>query len=52
MKVNKLYKIFMNRYKTSGILSFYNGLTPVLLRSIPSTTLGMLVYEEAKKLIN
>jgi len=47
-----LYSLVINRYKSNGILSFYNGLTPVLFRSIPSTTMGMLIYEEVKKLIN
>lgn len=44
--------IIIKRYKKYGFFNFYNGLTPVLLRSIPSTTLGMLVYESVKNKIN
>ena len=47
-----IYSIAIKRYKSSGVLSFYTGLTPVLFRSIPATTIGMLVYEEVKRLIN
>ena len=49
---DKIYSIAIKRYKSSGILSFYSGLTPVLLRSIPSTIIGMSIYEEVKILIN
>jgi len=33
---------------TDGIRSLYRGLTPVMIRSIPSTCFGMLVYEKVK----
>lgn len=45
-------KLIKNRYYKYGFLNFYNGLIPILLRSIPSTTIGMLVYENVKKYIN
>lgn len=38
-------KIIKNRYKLYGISDFYKGLTPVLLRSVPSSFCGMLVYD-------
>lgn len=47
-----IYNLLKNRYYKYGLLNIYNGLTPVLLRSIPSTSIGMLVYEYVKKLVN
>ena len=43
--------IILGRYKKNGFLNFYNGLTPVLIRSFPSTIIGMLVYENTKNII-
>jgi len=49
---NKAMKdIIIERYKTRGITNFYNGLTPVLIRSFPSTIIGMLVYENCKRIV-
>jgi hypothetical protein len=42
---NTIKDIIQQRYKQYGILSFYKGITPVLFRTIPSASLGMLVYE-------
>jgi len=47
--IKNLIKYRFNKY---GIKNFYKGLTPILLRSIPSTIIGMLVYENVKKKIN
>jgi hypothetical protein len=44
----KLYNLIKNRYKNYGFLNFYKGLQPVLLRSFPSSILGMYVYETVK----
>jgi len=44
--------LIKKRYAKYGILNFYNGLFPVLLRSYPATTIGMLVYENTKKMIS
>ena len=49
---NNIRNIIINRYKKKGIFNFYNGLAPVLIRSFPSTIIGMLVYENTKKFIN
>ena len=43
--------LIIKRYNKFGIINFYNGLSPILIRSIPSTILGMLVYENIKKKI-
>jgi hypothetical protein len=44
--------IIFDRYKKNGFFNFYNGLIPVLIRSFPSTIIGMLVYENTKKIID
>ena len=48
----KIFALIKKRYLNYGVLNFYNGLFPVLLRSYPATTIGMLVYENVKKIIN
>jgi len=48
----KIITLIKSRYMKYGFFNFYNGLFPVLLRSYPSTTIGMLVYENVKKIIN
>ena len=50
-KEKSIKDIIIERYKKRGINNFYNGLTPVLIRSVPSTIIGMLVYENTKKII-
>jgi len=40
--------IITYRYNKFGILSFYNGMLPVLFRTIPSASIGMLVYENVR----
>ena len=39
------------RYREFGLLSFWRGLTPVLLRTAPSSVFGMLAYEFVRKSI-
>jgi solute carrier family 25 carnitine/acylcarnitine transporter 20/29 len=45
----KLFTLIKTRYKMRGLASFYTGITPVLLRAIPSASAGMFVYESTKK---
>jgi len=40
------------KYNNYGLKSFYKGITPVLIRTIPSSSLGMFAYELTRKLIN
>jgi hypothetical protein len=40
------------KYTNYGLRSFYKGITPVLIRTIPSSSLGMFAYELTRKLIN
>jgi len=50
-KNESVLSIINQQYNNYGIKSFYRGLTPVLIRSVPSTIIGMLVYEEAKQFV-
>lgn len=47
-----LNELIKSRYHKYGILNFYKGITPVIIRSIPSSALGMLSYELTRKYIN
>ena len=52
-KDNKnLLHIIIARYRQFGLKSFYFGLTPVLFRTIPSSAVGMFVYEYFREYIN
>lgn len=50
-KNESVISIINKQYNNYGFKSFYRGLTPVLIRSVPSTIIGMLVYEEVKNMI-
>ncbi len=41
--------IIAQRIKDYGIRSFYKGITPIIIRTIPSSSLGMYVYEYVRK---
>jgi solute carrier family 25 carnitine/acylcarnitine transporter 20/29 len=41
-----------NRFEKSGIRGFYRGFTPVLIRTIPSASAGMYVYEYVRNYIH
>ena len=41
----KIMSIITERYKTSGFKSFYSGISSIYIRTIPSTAIGMFVYE-------
>ena len=47
----KIFDLIKKRYLKYGVLNFYNGLFPVLLRSYPATTIGMLyrIFYSLKK---
>ena len=47
-----LLEIVTERYRQFGLKSFYYGLTPVLFRTIPSSAIGMFVYEYSREYIN
>lgn len=44
--------LISDRYSKYGLLNFYKGLTPVFIRTIPSSAFGMLAYETSRKLID
>lgn len=48
---HSLKQIITNKFN-SGITTFYRGLTPVLIRTVPSASCGMYVYEIVKQYIN
>ena len=43
--------IIRDKYSNCGIRGFYLGITPVILRTLPSASIGMFVYEYTKKLL-
>jgi solute carrier family 25 carnitine/acylcarnitine transporter 20/29 len=47
-----LLELIKIRYKNNGIKSFYLGLSPVLIRTIPSSSIGMFVYEYFREILN
>jgi hypothetical protein len=46
-----IWNIIKDKYHIKGIRGFYLGITPVIARSIPSASCGMLAYEYTKKLL-
>jgi hypothetical protein len=46
-----LNEVIFNRYKNYGFKNFYKGITPVFIRTIPSSALGMLTYEITRNFI-
>lgn len=40
--------IVWEKYQRLGIRAFYRGLSPIIIRTIPSTALGMLAYEKIR----
>lgn len=47
-----LSQIIQQRYSQQGLLSFWRGLSPVLLRTAPSAVGGMIVYEHARAIFS
>lgn len=43
--------IIQNKLKNHGFKSFYRGLTPIIIRTIPSTSLGMYLYEYSRSFV-
>jgi len=48
----KIIDTIMYKYNNYGLKSFYKGITPVLIRTIPSSAFGMYAYELTRKLTN
>jgi hypothetical protein len=46
-----LKKLILDRNKQYGLLNFYKGITPVFIRTIPSSAAGMLAYEMTRNYI-
>lgn len=47
-----IWNIIKDKYNFRGLRGFYLGITPVILRSIPSASLGMFAYEYTRKILN
>ena len=50
-KETNILSLIINRFNKNGIYSFYRGIAPVLLRTMPSASIGMYVYEYIRKKI-
>ena len=48
---NTIMTIIKELYKQNGVKRFYLGVTPILIRTIPSSAFGMFIYEFVKKII-
>ena len=46
-----LKNLIIERYKKHGLFNFYKGITPVFIRTIPSSAFGMLAYETTRNTI-
>jgi hypothetical protein len=44
--------IIKNRVEKYGILNLWKGILPIYLRTLPSSIIGMVVYEKSKKILN
>ena len=44
--------ILINRINKYGILNLWKGILPIYVRTLPSSIVGMLVYENTKKILN
>ena len=43
--------IVTSRIQTYGIMNLWKGIMPIYIRTVPSSVLGMLVYEKSKKIL-
>jgi hypothetical protein len=44
-------EILRARIQNYGVLNLWKGISPVYIRTIPSSVMGMVVYEQTKKMI-
>ena len=47
-----LSKTITDKYRTQGLKSFYKGIGLIYIRTIPSASIGMLVYEIVREKIS
>ena len=52
LKNRKIKDILKYRISNFGVLNLWKGISPVYVRTLPSSVIGMVVYEEVKKLVN
>ncbi|MBM3204169.1 MC/SLC25 family protein [Candidatus Woesearchaeota archaeon] len=46
-----VYDIILNKYNKYGFMGFYNGISAIFMRTIPSAFVGMFVYEYTRKIL-
>jgi hypothetical protein len=44
--------IYNDRIKRYGFFNLWKGILPIYIRTIPSSVIGMIVYEKSRKLLN
>jgi hypothetical protein len=49
IKNQNIITILKNRIYKYGIFNLWKGITPIYIRTIPSSIIGMIVYEEVRK---
>lgn len=47
-----IIKILLYRIKNYGFFNLWKGITPIYVRTLPSSIVGMIVYENSKKILN
>ena len=52
IKNNTIGTILKHRITTYGVFNLWKGITPVYVRTIPSSICGMVMYEYTKKIIS
>lgn len=50
-EIKNINKIIIKRYKKYGFFNFYKGISMILIRTLPSSIIGMYVYEKTKEIL-
>jgi len=50
-KYNSTWHCITTTFKTEGMIGFYKGLTPCLLKVVPSMAIAFAIYERCRKLL-
>lgn len=48
---NKIFFHIKNRYNNYGLRNFYKGITPIIIRALPSNIISMYIYEYTRNYI-
>jgi hypothetical protein len=47
----RISSILLSRIRTYGVMNLWKGISPLYIRTIPSSIIGMMVYEKVRKII-